>query len=489
MSEATDMDLVGEYARRNSEPAFAELVQRHVNLVYSVALRFTGNSADAHDIAQAVFVILAKKAASLPTQTVLTGWLYETTRFTALQWFRTQARRRHREEEARMQSTQENQNDDALWQELRPLLEEGMSRLNEKERTLLALRFYQNKSATETACLLGIGEWAAHKCASRALGKLRKYFSKRGVDSTTTAIAATISANSIQAAPVGMAKAISTVALAKGATSSGSTLTLIKGALKIMAWTKVKTAIISGVVVLAAVGTTTVTIKEIQDHRRYPWQAADLNGLFSGNVLDQQPPQVRILPSKFTSFAEGGKGDKRMGTGLTAQAVVAAAYGGSSARTIFSAQLPRGKYDFIASLPSGNLEALQQEVRRKFGVIGKTTTREADVMVLKRKSPNAPALKQSDSLNQSMLWRDSQSRLEFRNGQLGYIAGETEAEANIPVIDKIGITNRFDFDLNCSQTDLIDRNWDNVNRALDPLGLELVPSHEPITMLVVENAE
>jgi RNA polymerase sigma factor (sigma-70 family) len=105
MADANDMDLVREFARHNSETAFAGLVQCHLNLVYSVALRFTGNTGDAQDVAQAVFIILARKAASLPARTVLTGWLYETTRFTAIRLLRTQARRRTHEQEATMQST------------------------------------------------------------------------------------------------------------------------------------------------------------------------------------------------------------------------------------------------------------------------------------------------------------------------------------------------------------------------------------------------
>jgi RNA polymerase sigma factor (sigma-70 family) len=263
MPDESDMDLVREYARHNSEPAFAELVQRHIALVYSVALRFTRNPPDAEDMVQAVFVILARKAAELVAGTILTGWLYETTRLTALQWLRNQGRRRHHEQEAHMQSTLDNPNADAVWRQVEPLLEQAMSRLNRKDRTLLALRFYENRTGAETAAILGIGEWAARKRAERALEKLRSYFSERGVNSTTKAIAETISANSIQTAPAVLAKTVTAVVLAKGAVASTSTLTLIKGALKIMAWTKARTAIVAGVAALLAVGTATIGIVEM----------------------------------------------------------------------------------------------------------------------------------------------------------------------------------------------------------------------------------
>src|SRR4051812_26177544 len=72
-----DIELLDKYARTNSEPAFAELVSRHVNLVYSVALRSTGNAHAAQEISQAVFVILARKAKSLSSHTALSGWLYQ----------------------------------------------------------------------------------------------------------------------------------------------------------------------------------------------------------------------------------------------------------------------------------------------------------------------------------------------------------------------------------------------------------------------------
>jgi RNA polymerase sigma factor (sigma-70 family) len=262
MPDANDMDLMREYARDHSEPAFAGLVQRHINLVYSVALRLTGNSEDAQDVTQAVFIILARKAAGLRERTVLTGWLYETTRFTAARFIRTRVRRQIREQEAYMQSSLNEPDTDGVWRQLSPLLEEAMTQLGEKDRALLALRFFENKSGAETAAALGIQEWAVHKRTSRAVEKLRSFFSRRGVSVSAGVLIAAVSANSLQAAPAGLAVTV-TAAAAKGAAVSGSTLTLVKGALKLMAWAKAKTAIIATAGVILATGATAIVVKEI----------------------------------------------------------------------------------------------------------------------------------------------------------------------------------------------------------------------------------
>jgi RNA polymerase sigma factor (sigma-70 family) len=258
MTDASDMELMREFARNHSEAAFTELVRRHLNLVYSIARRWTGCEADAEDVAQAVFVIFARKAAGLRPRTVLTGWLYETTRHTAACLQRTNIRRQVREQESYMQSAlTDNAATDADWRLLAPYLEAAMSQLGTGDRTLLALRFYENKSGQEAAALLGIKEAAAHKRTARALEKLRKFFTRRGVVLSAAAIAGAVSANSVQAAPVALAKSVTAVAIAKGAAASGSTLPLVKGALKIMAWTKAKTVIAVSAWVLLTVGTVT----------------------------------------------------------------------------------------------------------------------------------------------------------------------------------------------------------------------------------------
>jgi RNA polymerase sigma factor (sigma-70 family) len=249
MPDANDMELLRDYARQNSEAAFAELVRRHIALVYSAALRHVGIAAQAEEITQAVFIILARKASGLRPDTVLEGWLYETTRLTSLSFMRGERRRQFREQEAYMQSILQESTDDLLWNQLAPLLDEAMSRLGRKDRDAVVLRFFKEKSVREVAATLQVNEAAAQRRILRALEKLRKFFTKHGVSSTTAILAGVISANSIQAVPVALAKSVTAVAIAKGAAASGSTLTLVKGALKIMAWTKAQTAIVSVVVV------------------------------------------------------------------------------------------------------------------------------------------------------------------------------------------------------------------------------------------------
>lgn len=233
MTDADDITLLGEFAERQLEPAFAEIVRRHLNMVYSVALRFTRNTEDAQDVAQAVFVLLAQRAGSLRERKSLTGWLYETTRFTAMKLFRTRVRRAAHEQEAISQTILNSANSESLWQRLDPLMEEAMSRLSEKDRALIALHFFENKSHAETAAALGIAEWATRKRIARAVEKLRAFFGKRGVVVPSAVLVAVISANSTLAAPAAFAKTVTATAAAKGATASAATLTLVKGALKL----------------------------------------------------------------------------------------------------------------------------------------------------------------------------------------------------------------------------------------------------------------
>jgi RNA polymerase sigma factor (sigma-70 family) len=260
MQPTDDSVLLRQYAENHSDEAFTALVARHVNLVYSVALRHVGNPHNAEEITQAVFVILAKKAAQLRHAKALSSWLFQVTRLTATNFARGEMRRHRREEEAQMQSIL-NEPGSEVWPAIAPWLDAAVAGLREKDRQAVVLRFYEGRNLREVGLALGASEDAAEKRVNRALEKLRNFFAKRGVSSTTATIAGAISANSVQAAPVALAKTATAVAITKGAAASGSTLTLIKGALKLMAWTKMKTTVVASVGILLAAGTTVAVLE------------------------------------------------------------------------------------------------------------------------------------------------------------------------------------------------------------------------------------
>jgi len=497
-----DMALVREYAASQSEDAFETLVSRHINLVYSAALRQMRDPHLAEEISQAVFVILARKAGSLGSKTILSGWLYRTARFAAADALKIRRRRERREQEACMQSTLENHPMDTAWQELSPLLDEAMAQLRDQDRDALVLRYFENKSLREVGDALGLQERAAQKRVARGLEKLHAFFARRGIASTTAIIAGAVSANSIQAAPVALAKSITAVAVTKGATVSGSTLTLIKGALKIMAWTKVKTAIVVGTTVLLAAGTTTVTVNKIHEHQNEAWQLGKLNADF----LQQPPYRTVILPTKSAKRSRkngfGGMvwmADGRV-YGLNAPIeemlrVANVNYGSvSQSRTLLNVEIPTNTYDFFSNPPKGSKAALQREIKDRFGFVGRLETIETNVLFLKVRYPDAAGLKPSSSKTGSR---------SLGNGAISMVSASTDDLARdlenhfkIPVIDQSGLTNRYDFALQWNDYGKktgddrpIHPNLDGLKQALtDQLGLELISGTAPVEMLVVEKA-
>src|SRR5690349_18559726 len=141
MSEVTDHELLMRFTRDNSDEAFAALVERYVHLVHSVALRHTNDPHHAAEITQAVFIILARRAATLVGRTVLSGWLYHTARLTSANFLRSEIRRSRREHESFMQSPSGEQPPQPIWNDMLPLLDGAMACLAPTDRDALVLRY------------------------------------------------------------------------------------------------------------------------------------------------------------------------------------------------------------------------------------------------------------------------------------------------------------------------------------------------------------
>jgi RNA polymerase sigma factor (sigma-70 family) len=227
-----DMTLVREFAARQSEPAFRELVARHIGLVHSAALRQTRDAHLAEEITQAVFIVLARKAGTLGKDTILPAWLYRTTRYVASNTLTVQRRRRDREHQAYLETMNEQttgrSEEEAAWEQLAPLLDGAMDELSEGDRSPLVLRYFENRPWREVAELMRVTEDAAQKRGTRALKKLRTVFAKRGVVLSTALIAGAVSANSVQAVPVGLATKISAAVFAGTAATATALFTATK---------------------------------------------------------------------------------------------------------------------------------------------------------------------------------------------------------------------------------------------------------------------
>jgi RNA polymerase sigma factor (sigma-70 family) len=221
---ATDNELLREYAQSGSEPAFKELVQRHVNMVYAAALRETDADPQlAEDLAQSVFVKLAGKAQSLEQHPALAGWLYTCVRLTAANARRAEDRRQRRQQEYQtMAELHSSESPESTWQQIRPVLDDALHELAETDRAALVLRFFENVSLKEVGKQLGVHENAARMRVDRALEKLQELLSRRGITSTSSILAAALVAGAAVSAPAGLAATITTTAIAPALTAQAS---------------------------------------------------------------------------------------------------------------------------------------------------------------------------------------------------------------------------------------------------------------------------
>lgn len=282
----SDLELLERYCKEGSEEAFSELVHRHLDLVYSAALRQVHSPQLAEEVAQSVFMDLSRCGGRMKPGRVVTAWLYQVTRRTAVDVVRRESRRQLREQLA-VELTDMNAHP-SLWTQIEPLLEEAMESLDPAERAAILLRYFQQRSLREVGQTLGTSEDAAQKRVSRAVDRLREFFSQRGVTVGASALVLALSANAVQSAPLGLVTSISSGAAASGAALHTATTF---SATKIIAMTTMqKIAIAAAVTMLAGVG--------IYENRR----AAQANGQL--RLLQQRADPLQEQIGQLTEAQE-----------------------------------------------------------------------------------------------------------------------------------------------------------------------------------------
>jgi Protein of unknown function (DUF3738) len=254
-----------------------------------------------------------------------------------------------------------------------------------------------------------------------------------------------------------------------------------------------KTGIVVGVGILFAAGTTIIVVKEIKEHHAYQWQVQTDN---ISKVLRDAPPMVEIRPAKFPKSRETGffnldGNTQRLGFSIQVEQMIFDAYDSRPTRAILP-KLPQEKYDFIVSLPKGSSEALAQEIKRKFGFVGKKELMERDVFLLKLSNPDVPAFKLNPNL--ALAHDDGDAHFNRTISDLIW-QNSLEDTLHLPIIDETGLTNRYDYTFHYPEWNSSwSKNPNAANQALKDafykqLGLELVPARRSVEMLVVEKVK
>jgi uncharacterized protein (TIGR03435 family) len=250
--------------------------------------------------------------------------------------------------------------------------------------------------------------------------------------------------------------------------------------LKIMAWTKVKTAIVVGAGILFAAGTATVTVKEIAAHRTPAWQEEN----YDLSLLDGLAPQVQILPSlpSTSMHARVGRNGKVILMGQTVPNLLEGAYNVVSSRLILNGPVPEGKYDVLCTYSStpASMKGMQEEIKKTLGLIGRPEMIETNVLILTVQSPNAGGLNPGAILFSNNVEPGS---ISMRDATFYTLTYDLEVSLGTVVIDETKLKGKFDVDLKWDSTP------DGLKRILrDELGLELTPAHKTVAFIVVEKA-
>jgi RNA polymerase sigma factor (sigma-70 family) len=310
-----DWQLLRRYAEGGSQAAFADLVRRYVDFVYSMALRRTwGDCHLAEDVTQAVFVLLARKAGTVGRSVILPGWLHRATRYVAANALKRESRRRRHERAAGTTAPKEAQmsvppagrpDDSADWESVAPLLETALDHLGATDRDAVLLRFIRGKSHRDVGEAMGISEDAARKRVERALTRLRNFFAARGVWIPALTMATLLATRAVEAAPPALATTASAVAVGGGAAG----VSLAEGAAVMMAWTKAKLVAACVAATMLVSTAAALTVKQALKLPARPIAQAPAPSLPGRPVVAQQAPPVPQVKSQIEGTVFGIDGE------------------------------------------------------------------------------------------------------------------------------------------------------------------------------------
>lgn len=257
-----DGELLERYAKDQDQDAFAELVRRHLDGVFSAALRRVGGDQHlAEDVAQHVFIELARQSRRLVHHPVLTGWLYVTTRNQAVMLVRTEQRRKRRETEAHLMNEPQPELSSDDWSRIAPVLDWAIEQLPETDRTAVLLRFVGRKPFEEIGSTLKVSSDAARMRVDRAIDKLRSVLARKGIVSTTSLLAVGLTRHAAAAAPASLSASVTAAGLATLPAAAG----LLPAAIQFMANSKMISGVAATLVIAATLGTAGFSLRATRE--------------------------------------------------------------------------------------------------------------------------------------------------------------------------------------------------------------------------------
>lgn len=251
-----DRQLLTSYICNGSQEAFAELVNHHIRWLYPTCHRLVRDEHLAQDVTQAVFLVLARRAKSIPAHRPLAAWLYQVARYAAANARRLEQRRIRREEQA--MATRTPITDSPRTSEIDLLLDHALVRLSRRDRDTLLQHFIEDQSFADIAAQTGATPAAVKQRVHRALAKLREYFHQQGLPATDATLSARLKPADAPAVPSALPGAICAAALTfkHGAAMSTATALIARRTLSTLRWQTAKPLLLAAACTLTLAAAT-----------------------------------------------------------------------------------------------------------------------------------------------------------------------------------------------------------------------------------------